>query len=131
PGSRPARRRRRGGGQRRPGPLAGPAARGHRALPLSGTVEHRGRGADGNQRRGPGEPAVAWTAGVEGGAGRASAGRRRSMNVMTAERFLTLTAAYGADRRRWPEGERAAAEAFAARHAGIAGPALDEADSID
>ncbi|HYC75285.1 hypothetical protein [Brevundimonas sp.] len=50
---------------------------------------------------------------------------------MTAERFLALVAAYGADRRRWPEGERAAAEAFAAAHADIAGPAMAEADAID
>ncbi|HEY0598917.1 hypothetical protein [Brevundimonas sp.] len=50
---------------------------------------------------------------------------------MTAERFLALVAAYGADRRRWPEGERAAAEAFASAHAEIAGPALGEADALD
>ena len=50
---------------------------------------------------------------------------------MTAERFLALVAAYGADRRRWPEGERAAAETFAAAHADLARPALDEADSVD
>ncbi len=50
---------------------------------------------------------------------------------MTAERFLALLAAYGADRRRWPEGERAAAEAFAATRADIARPALDEADAVD
>ena len=50
---------------------------------------------------------------------------------MTAERFLALVAAYGADRRRWPEGERAAAEGFAAAHADIAGPALAAADAID
>lgn len=50
---------------------------------------------------------------------------------MTAERFLALTAAYGADRRRWPESERAAAEAFAAIHADVARPALAEADAID
>ncbi len=50
---------------------------------------------------------------------------------MTAERFLALVAAYGADRRRWPEGERAAAEAFAAAHADVAGPAMAEADVID
>jgi len=53
------------------------------------------------------------------------------MNVMTAERFLPLVAAYGADRRRWPEGERAAAEAFAAAHPEAAGPALAEADALD
>ena len=50
---------------------------------------------------------------------------------MTAERFLALVAAYGADRRRWPEGERAAAEAFAAARADIARPALAEADAVD
>ncbi|MBW8304749.1 MAG: hypothetical protein K0M78_12630 [Brevundimonas sp.] len=50
---------------------------------------------------------------------------------MTAERFLALVAAYGADRRRWPEGERAAAEAFAATHADLSRPALDDADAID
>lgn len=50
---------------------------------------------------------------------------------MTAERFLALVAAYGADRRRWPDGERAAAEAFAATHADISAPALAEADAMD
>ena len=50
---------------------------------------------------------------------------------MTAERFLALVAAWGADRRRWPESERAAAEAFAAAHPGTAGPALAEADALD
>ena len=50
---------------------------------------------------------------------------------MTAERFLALTAAYGADRRRWPEGERAAAEVFAAAQPELARPALDEADAVD
>ena len=50
---------------------------------------------------------------------------------MTAERFHALTAAYGADRRRWPDDERAAAEAFAADHPGLARPALAEADAID
>lgn len=50
---------------------------------------------------------------------------------MTAERFLALTAAYGADRRRWPDGERAAAEAFAAAHPDLARPALADADAID
>jgi len=53
------------------------------------------------------------------------------MIVMTAERFFALVAAYGADRRRWPEGERAAAEAFAADRVDIARPALDQADAID
>jgi hypothetical protein len=50
---------------------------------------------------------------------------------MTAERFLALTAAYGADRRRWPGAERPAAEAFAAAHPELAGPALAEADAVD
>ncbi|RZJ04527.1 MAG: hypothetical protein EON89_07340 [Brevundimonas sp.] len=50
---------------------------------------------------------------------------------MTSERFLELIQAWGADRRRWPEAERAAAEAFAAAHPHIAGPALAEADDID
>lgn len=50
---------------------------------------------------------------------------------MTAERFLALVAAYGADRRRWPESERAAAEAFAAAHEDASSPALAEADAVD
>ena len=50
---------------------------------------------------------------------------------MTAERFLALVAAYGADRRRWPEGERAAADAFAASRPDLSGPALGEADAVD
>lgn len=50
---------------------------------------------------------------------------------MTAERFLALTAAYGADRRRWPDAERAAAEAFAAAHPELTRPALAEADAVD
>lgn len=50
---------------------------------------------------------------------------------MTAERFLALVAAYGADCRRWPESERAAAEAYAATHAGAAARALAEAEALD
>ncbi len=50
---------------------------------------------------------------------------------MTAERFLALVAAYGADRRRWPEGECAAAEAFAAGQPDVSRPALAEADAVD
>lgn len=50
---------------------------------------------------------------------------------MTAERFLALVAAYGADARRWPEGEREAARAFAAARPDVAGPALAEADAAD
>lgn len=50
---------------------------------------------------------------------------------MTSERFLALVAAYGADARRWPEAERAAAQAFAAAEPVVAGPALAEADAAD
>lgn len=50
---------------------------------------------------------------------------------MTSERFLALVAAWGADARRWPEGERAAAEAFAATHPDVAQAALAEADAVD
>jgi hypothetical protein len=53
------------------------------------------------------------------------------MNVMTAERFLALVAAYGADRRRWPDAERGAAETFAAAHPALAADALAEADAVD
>lgn len=50
---------------------------------------------------------------------------------MTSERFLALVAAYGADARRWPEAERAAAQAFLAARADAVGPALAEADAAD
>ena len=50
---------------------------------------------------------------------------------MTAERFLALVAAWGADVRRWPAEERAAAEAFAAARPDIARPALLEGDAVD
>ncbi|KQY87257.1 MULTISPECIES: hypothetical protein [unclassified Brevundimonas] len=50
---------------------------------------------------------------------------------MTSERFLALIAAWGADARRWPEDERAAAEAFAAARPEIARAALAEADAVD
>ena len=50
---------------------------------------------------------------------------------MTSERFLALVAAYGADARRWPEAERAAARAFAAANPDAAVPALAEADAAD
>jgi len=50
---------------------------------------------------------------------------------MTAERFLALVAAWGADPRRWPADERAAAEAFAAARPDVARPALAEADAVD
>ncbi|MDP3803159.1 hypothetical protein [Brevundimonas sp.] len=50
---------------------------------------------------------------------------------MTAERFLALVAAWGADARRWPEAERAAAQAFAAASPEAARAALAEADATD
>ncbi|WP_420479501.1 hypothetical protein [Brevundimonas sp. FT23028] len=50
---------------------------------------------------------------------------------MTAERFIALVAAYGADERRWPESERAAARAFKAAQPGAARAALLEADALD
>lgn len=50
---------------------------------------------------------------------------------MTAERFIALVSAYGSDARRWPEGERAAAQAYLAAQPEAARAALAEADSID
>lgn len=50
---------------------------------------------------------------------------------MTSERFLALVAAYGADARRWPEAERAAARALAGAEVDTVGPALAEADAAD
>ena len=50
---------------------------------------------------------------------------------MTSERFLALIAAYGADARRWPEAERAAAQAFASAHPETVHAALAEADAVD
>lgn len=50
---------------------------------------------------------------------------------MTAERFMALAAAYGADLRRWPMAERAAAEAYLAAAPQTARPALAQADEID
>lgn len=50
---------------------------------------------------------------------------------MTAERFLALVAAYGADARRWPEAERAAAQAFAVAEPERARAALADADATD
>jgi len=50
---------------------------------------------------------------------------------MTSERFLALVAAYGADARRWPEAERAAARAFAAARPEAVAHALAEADAAD
>jgi hypothetical protein len=50
---------------------------------------------------------------------------------MTPERFDALVAAWGADARRWPAEERAAAQAFVESRARAAGPALAEADAVD
>lgn len=50
---------------------------------------------------------------------------------MTSERFLALIAAWGADARRWPEGERMAAQAFIAANPEATRAALDEADAVD
>jgi hypothetical protein len=50
---------------------------------------------------------------------------------MTAERFLALIEAYGADARRWPDAERAAALAFAEARPEVARAALVEADAVD
>src|SRR5688572_15907257 len=50
---------------------------------------------------------------------------------MTSERFLALIAAYGADARRWPENERAKAQAFAAANPAAVDAALAEADGVD
>ena len=50
---------------------------------------------------------------------------------MTPERFRTIVAAYGSDARRWPQGERAAAEAWAQAHPRDALAALDDAAELD
>ncbi|MET3213989.1 UNVERIFIED_ORG: hypothetical protein ABIC48_001732 [Burkholderia territorii] len=50
---------------------------------------------------------------------------------MTPERFRTIVAAYGSDARRWPQAERAAAEAWAHAHPRDALEALDEAAELD
>lgn len=50
--------------------------------------------------------------------------------MMTLDRFSILTDAYGADLRRWPEGERAAAEALLACDA-RARLVREEADVLD
>lgn len=51
--------------------------------------------------------------------------------TMSIDRLKTLTEAYGADRRRWPEAERAAAEAAVSRDAVAADRLLREADALD
>lgn len=50
---------------------------------------------------------------------------------MTPERFRTIVAAYGSDARRWPDGERAAAEAWARTNPRDALLALDDAADLD
>src|SRR5258708_33747216 len=50
---------------------------------------------------------------------------------MTPERFHQIVEAYGADPRRWPQQERAAAEAWAAAHRAEAGALLADAAGID
>ncbi|HEM9003117.1 TPA: hypothetical protein U2T46_005234, partial [Burkholderia cenocepacia] len=50
---------------------------------------------------------------------------------MTPERFRTIVAAYGSDARRWPAGERAAAEAWAHANPREALLALDDAADLD
>jgi hypothetical protein len=50
---------------------------------------------------------------------------------MTEERFLTLAAAYGADPRRWPHSERAAAMAFADANPAVARPWLTAERLLD
>lgn len=50
---------------------------------------------------------------------------------MTAERFIALVSAYGADARRWPESERTAAQAYMAAEPETARAVLAEADAVD
>ncbi|MGV9008973.1 hypothetical protein [Brevundimonas sp.] len=50
---------------------------------------------------------------------------------MTPARFIALTEAYGADRRRWPEAERAKADAYVAAHPDAARRAMADADTLD
>ena len=50
---------------------------------------------------------------------------------MTPERFQQIVEAYGADPRRWPREERAAAQAWAARHRPEADALLADAAGID
>jgi len=50
---------------------------------------------------------------------------------MDRVRFEEMLAAYGADVGRWPEGERAAGEAFAREHAAEIAPLLSDARGID
>lgn len=51
--------------------------------------------------------------------------------TMDEARFRALLNAYGADQKRWPEAERAAAAAFAAEQPDVAEHALNEAAALD
>lgn len=53
------------------------------------------------------------------------------MTTMTHERFARIIEAYGADPRRWPDAERAAARAFALAHPGEAQARLAAAAALD
>ena len=50
---------------------------------------------------------------------------------MTPERFRTIVDAYGADPRRWPDEDRAAAQAWADLHRGEADTLLAESAGLD
>ena len=50
---------------------------------------------------------------------------------LTSERFQAILEAYGAEPRRWPEGEREAAMAFMAEHADVAAAWLEAARETD
>lgn len=51
--------------------------------------------------------------------------------MMDRSRFLALAEAYGADLRRWPDGERTAAEAYQAAEPEAARAVLAQADVLD
>jgi hypothetical protein len=51
--------------------------------------------------------------------------------MMTEERFLTLVGAYGADPRRWPLGERAAASAFLDANPEVVAACLEAEAALD
>lgn len=53
------------------------------------------------------------------------------MTTMTFQRFAQIVEAYGADPRRWPGDERAAARAFAQAHPAQAQPCLAAAAALD
>ena len=53
------------------------------------------------------------------------------MTTMTPERFAQIVDAYGADPRRWPDAERAAACAFAQAYPSEAQPKLSAAAMLD